>query len=292
MSHSVGIGVITYNRCDLLERTIQQIRAFTSQSDAVLIVADDGSTDGTRAMLDRAGVPVITGANRGIAWNKNRALFFLAHRLHCRAVILLEDDTHPTATGWEQLWIQAAQRFGHANHAPPWFDRNVVSGHFTLDSPAQCNAVTAQCSVYSADAVAYGGYFDTRFRRFGHEHVEHSRRLVRLGYGGIEHRLPGGGIDATFTMLRGDLAMLPSRSHAPEDGADDNADLARALIADRSHRPPWQTDEEMRIFRQEIQEAAQGDPRRFLVRPPISPFGQAGSRIGVGIPLPLPGRPI
>lgn len=95
MAFSVGIGIVTCNRRAILSDTIDQVRAFTRQPNAALVVADDGSRDGTLDMLRGKRVPVITGVNMGIAWNKNRALFMLADMLECETVILLEDDTQP-----------------------------------------------------------------------------------------------------------------------------------------------------------------------------------------------------
>jgi glycosyltransferase involved in cell wall biosynthesis len=83
MSFSVGIGIVTYNRKAVLSDTIDQVRAFTRQPGAALVVADDGSGDGTLPMLREKQVPVITGVNMGIAWNKNRALFLLSQMSSC-----------------------------------------------------------------------------------------------------------------------------------------------------------------------------------------------------------------
>ena len=128
MSFPVGIGIVTYNRKAILSDTINQVRALTRQPNAALVVADDGSTDGTLAMLRDKQVPVVTGVNMGIAWNKNRALFTLSHMLECETVILLEDDTMPNRSGWEAVWIQAAQRWGHVNFAGDWMQQYFLSG--------------------------------------------------------------------------------------------------------------------------------------------------------------------
>ena len=84
MSFRVGVGIVSYNRKELVSGTIDQVRALTQQSDTALVVADDGSSDGTLTMLRDKQVPVITGVNMGIAWNKNRALYLLSHVLRCR----------------------------------------------------------------------------------------------------------------------------------------------------------------------------------------------------------------
>ena len=128
MSFTVGIGIVTYNRKEIVSDTIDKVRAFTRQPNAALVVADDGSSDGTLAMLRDKQVPVITGINMGIAWNKNRALFLLAHMLGCETVILLEDDTQPNRAGWEAPWMQAARLWGHVNYAGDWLQKHFISG--------------------------------------------------------------------------------------------------------------------------------------------------------------------
>ena len=91
------------------------MRQYTRRTDVDFVVADDGSTDGSVAMLREQDVPVVTGVNMGVAWNKNRALYLLAQVRGCVAVILLEDDTMPDRTGWEDAWISAAL----LRYAPP-----------------------------------------------------------------------------------------------------------------------------------------------------------------------------
>ena len=89
MPFRLGIGIITFNRKELVGSTIDRVRALTREPDVALVIADDGSSDGTLEMLREKQVPVVTGINMGIAWNKNRALFLLSHLLGCESVILL-----------------------------------------------------------------------------------------------------------------------------------------------------------------------------------------------------------
>ena len=186
MSFPVGIGIVTYNRKEILSDTIDRVRAFTRQPDAALVVADDGSSDGTLAMLRDKQVPVITGVNMGIAWNKNRALFLLSHMLGCETVILLEDDTQPTAAGWEAEWIDGQPALG-----PRQLRRRLDAGSISNPAPAPppirfVPACNRPVFGLFREALTYGGYFDPRFKGYGHEHVEHTRRLVRVGYGGTD----------------------------------------------------------------------------------------------------------
>lgn len=266
MSFPVGIGIVTYNRRAILSDTIDQVRAFTRQPNAALVVADDGSSDGTLRMLRDNKVPVITGVNMGIAWNKNRALFLLSHMLQCETVILLEDDTRPNKSGWEAAWIQAARRWGHVNFAADWMREYFLSGTGTVDDPVRSNKVTAQCASYSRAALTFGGYFDPRFRGYGHEHVEHTRRLIRVGYGGTDERI-NGEEQVLFSLIKGDLTVVSTPSYYVKEEDERNLHLARGLMALPGYRSPWGDDTELRQFRSEAESAMSDGPDRFRLAP-------------------------
>ena len=266
MSFRVGVGIVTYNRKELLSGTIDQVRALTRQPDAALVVADDGSSDGTLTMLRDKQVPVITGVNMGIAWNKNRALFLLSQTLGCETVILLEDDTRPSQAAWETEWIEAAKRWGHANYARNFMQDRFVSGSGTALDPYLCKDVTAQCACFSTAALTYGGYLDPRFKGYGYEHAEHSRRLVRVGYGGTERRIDGEQ-RVQFYLITGHAKEVSSTSHQNTADEERNLKLARELMAIQGYRSPWGEDTELRQFRSEIESAMADGPERFRLTP-------------------------
>jgi glycosyltransferase involved in cell wall biosynthesis len=214
------------------------VRGFTRQPIAAMVVADDGSNDGTLAMLRDKQVPVITGVNMGIAWNKNRALFLLAHMLGCETVILLVDDTRPDRAGWEAEWMKAARRCGHANLAGDRMREHFLCGAGTVDDPVRSEMVTAQCSVYSNAASTFGGYFDPRFKGYGDEHVEHTARLVRVGYGGAEERIDGEG-RVRFFLIKGGVTVVSSWSYHNGDEIDHNFQVAKMVMGQQGYRSPW-----------------------------------------------------
>ncbi len=280
MSFPVGIGIVTYNRREILSETIDQVRAYTREPDAVLVVADDGSSDGTLVMLREKQVPVITGVNMGIAWNKNRALFLLSHMLNCETVILLEDDTRPTRTGWESEWMEAAARWGHVNFAAAWMGQHILSGAGTAADPARSRQITAQCASYSSTALTYGGYLDPRFRGYGHEHVEHSRRLVRVGYGGTDERLNGKDV-VTYHLLKGDLTVVHTPSFHNAEQEERNFQIATGIMGQQGYRAPWGEDSEMRQFRSETESAMSDGAARFRLTPAMRGSRVTRSRRGM-----------
>nr|WP_294567027.1 glycosyltransferase [uncultured Rhodopila sp.] len=264
MPFPLGIGIITYNRKATVAATIARVRALTREPHAALVVADDGSSDGTPGMLREMRVPVVAGINMGIAWNKNRALFVLSQLLGCETVILLEDDAQPNEAGWEAQWMAAARRWGHVNYAGTWLRHHFLSGSGTADDPVRATMVTAQCAAYSRGALTYAGYFDPRFGGFGHEHVEHTRRMIRLGYGGgVEQR--DGKEQVIFHLITGGVGVVESTSHGDAAAADRNLLLARQLMAEQGYRAPWGNDSQLRQFRSEAESSFAGDPVRFAL---------------------------
>lgn len=254
----LGIAIVTYNRRDAATRTLQHILERTIAPASVMI-ADDGSTDGTPATFRERGFPVVTGQNRGIAWNKNRALFYLLGVLACDAAILLEDDSFPEQDGWEREWIEAAHAYGHVNYAGAWFSGSFLGGTGSAADPIRSRDVSAQCSVYAREAILYGGYMDTRFDGYGFEHVEHSRRLMRLGYGGQIEQIDGEPIPVHL-LIDGGITVTHPPSHGTDADIARNRTLCRDLLQDDSVRAPWRTERDLATFRAEIEDAIAARP--------------------------------
>ena len=244
---SVGIGIITYKRPAMASLAIERVQQLT-RSPCTLVVADDGSP---KSVVDhlRERARVITGRNRGIAGNKNRALFHLAEVERCDVVLLLEDDTHPTAYGWEEPWIEACRRWGHMNFVGAW-KHWPFRGTGTPADPFHSPYISGQCSGFAREAIACVGYLDPRFKAFGWEHVEHTARLARAGYGGYlaGDRVIGLQIESALTI---DM----SESFANSSQLVENEALYRRIVHEPVYRSPWRDDAEMREFRHEQKSA-------------------------------------
>ncbi len=250
MAIRVGIGSITYKRKDVRLETVERVRAHT-RSPCLIAVADDGSTDGTQEAMRAQNITLVTGRNMGIAWNKNRALYLLSAVAQCDAVILLEDDSSPTEDGWEQAWVAAALRWGHANFAAPWLQASILRGAGTVEDPCISQDVTAQCSSFSRMALLYAGYFDSRFRGYGQEHVEHTRRLLRVGYGG-SHEDVEGEVRPIYKLLKSSITVRAEHSFSDPADRHRNWLMCRNLLFDEAYRMPWRDDEELTQFRAEM----------------------------------------
>jgi glycosyltransferase involved in cell wall biosynthesis len=250
----LGIGIITYNRDQQFGICLKAIEDHT-KTQCVLVVADDGSTDFTAGFCRDMKLWHVTGRNRGVAWNKNRALFSLFAIARCDVAILLEDDAVPIENNWEHDWITASLRWGHINFAGNWFPAGSrISGAGTPADPFLSTAVSGQVEGFSADAIRYGGYLDSRFRGYGFAHVEQSRRLIRCGYGGHEAKLDGKK-QPLYALIESPVAVVHQRSSGSDADRERNGRLIGQVLEDTSYRAPWTNETEMTEFRAEIDAA-------------------------------------
>jgi hypothetical protein len=254
MPDRLGIGVTTFNRRAKLEACVARLRELTSQP-FQLVIADDGSTDGTASFCERSELVSITGPNMGIAWNKNRALFFLHRVLECDVIVLIEDDCFPNQRGWEADWIEAARKWGHVNFGGDWFRDKVLSGDGSVKNPFVSRSLSGQCVAFSDHALSVCGFLDSRFKGYGYEHAEHSSRLVRAGFGGEMRMTERGELEPYYYLLATDLAVSSDDSYRDEESLAANWTTWERMYGDAIYRLPWRSGEEFRQFRKEIRGA-------------------------------------
>jgi glycosyltransferase involved in cell wall biosynthesis len=255
MAVKLGIGVTTFNRCRKLEICVSRVQELTSHP-FHLVVADDGSTDETASVCAQRKILTVTGPNQGIAWNKNRALFFLHQVLGCDVIILIEDDCYPNNPGWEREWITGAEKWGHLNFCGYWFREKALSGTGQLESPFLSASLSGQCAGFSDQALSICGYMDARFKGYGYEHAEHSSRLVRAGFGGEMRRAERGELEPHYYQLAADLTVLSDESYRDEESLDANWTTWTRMHGDPVYRYPWTTKAEFRQFRGEMRSTA------------------------------------
>lgn len=245
-SPRIVVAISTYNRAELLDAQLEAITRLTA-SPVEIVVCDDGSSDHTAAVTRNWGVQRIGGGNRGVAYNKNRGIFYGREIAGCSHLLLLDDDIVPVEQGWDLFWIDAIDRHGHVNYGAPDYDRFIVWGDKTPARPGLNSHVVGQCLGLSRDALVRIGYMDTRFGRYGYEHIEYSWRLAKLGYGGVI-------VDAQLLLLV--IAGGLERRHAETTGAprdiERNAKVFERLLPEYVYRGPGHTPEILEAFMAEF----------------------------------------
>ncbi len=164
-----SVVMATHNRMAMLERAVAALEAQTGIEDYEIIVVDDGSTDGTAALLTRLTehsrrlVPVILETNRGpaaarnVGWRRARA-----------DIIAFTDDDCRVEPGWLAALVEAVEEADiaqgrtipdptqAANHGP--FSRT-MSVEFEEGYYETCNVA------YRRRVLEQEKGFDEAFRR-------------------------------------------------------------------------------------------------------------------------------
>lgn len=250
---TLGIGIVTYNRSRQFARVIESIRKFTL-SPHYLVVADDGSYDDTRSYaMDRA-ITVIGRKNRGIAWNKNRALYALHYHTDASHYILFEDDTIAIYPRWEIQWQRAIDRHGYVTYAHPKVADAIICGEGTPLDPFGCKKITSQCSGVSRAAVDKVGFFDSRFKGYGVEDGEWSTRLRRQGFGIVETAYESALVKANC-MITGGVMTIDAKSYRNNESVARNRQVFASIRDDPIPREAWRSEEEKLDLQNEVREA-------------------------------------
>jgi hypothetical protein len=249
----LGIAITTMNRCAMVLNLVQKIRELT-ETGYDLVICDDGSHDETVSALTAAGETVISGRNRGIAWNKNRGIYYLLNVRRCDVILLLDDDVMPTTPGWEREWIKTAWKYGHVNYLMLSSRDSIVSGSLTSDDPGLSSDILGCAIAFSRIALAQIGYMDIRFGRYGNEHTQMSFRAVRVGFGGIT--VQESDYKATyFYVIEGGIQLLPSVSSGTQEDIEATGALLQQSFNEPTYCHAWLTADGRDLFLQELEAA-------------------------------------
>ncbi|MCX7304223.1 MAG: glycosyltransferase [Hyphomicrobiales bacterium] len=249
-----GIAIITYKRPQFLERCLSSIAKLTPEPHDLIVMCDADDDVDSEAICKAHGVDAVFAANRGVVWNKNRGLFHFMSRTNCDPILLLEDDTCPAEAGWLDQWVKAAARWDHVNFSYATLfasEQLFPSGDGTPEQPHFNHVVSGQCTAVSRHAMRTGGYLDTRFKGYGHGHVEWSRRHASLLYKGKVEGFSEGNV----LFLSIDGGLLAADAPTFRNGADvtRNHDLLkRTMKRTPDYLEPWQSDDERLTLIKEV----------------------------------------
>jgi len=189
ISNGIGVGILSYNRPDVLHRLIRSIVSYTNLQQTTIFISDDASDDSELvsylAALKKSPNFVILRNNErlGIAGNTNRLLRCLKRFDYG---IILNDDVEIVQKGWDEFYVDAMKRTGFHHfmynqvgvyNAKP-LDTVNVNGHdlLKIDKRPQ-GAVLA----FSNKMMTECGYFDESYGLYGMEHVDWSSKSFEFG---------------------------------------------------------------------------------------------------------------
>lgn len=172
---SIGIGITTHNRNELVASTVAKILAVTPG--ARVVVVDDASQ--TPVQINDA-IVYRFDQNVGIARAKNKCIELLAG---CQNIFLFDDDTYPKKIGWHEPYIASPEH--HLMYLfDKWANGKPVGDDAVIykDDLHTAHSHARGCMLYVDDvAIATVGGMDTRFGKAMEEHADWSTRIHNAG---------------------------------------------------------------------------------------------------------------
>lgn len=188
---NTGVAICHYERLDRLKEIVDAVRETTSDR-VKIVVCDDGSR-GCRGdyemeqRLDDAceDVILIRGPNKGVAANKNRALWALQDM---DFICILEDDLKPVKEDWINHYERAAMLSG-LHHFCRVQDKLVGTLSPDFDTYMKQNDLTpiygpsprGDLTFITRKVITEVGGFNKKFKGAGYAHGEWSNRVNRAG---------------------------------------------------------------------------------------------------------------
>jgi Glycosyl transferase family 2 len=223
---TVGVGITTRNRPDILATCLEHVRKHTPG--ARIVVVDDASD------VPVPGADHRFAENAGIARAKNKCLELLAD---CEHIFLFDDDCWPVADGWYEPYVNSAEPHlmyifevfhESANSSVQLKDTKVLyadSRHVAYSHPRGC---MLYCDRRVLDVA---GGMDAAFGMWGFEHGDWSNRIHAFGLTTFR-----------FPDVAGSSALIHSMDEygadahlSTVDGTDRRACLKRNSALYKSH---------------------------------------------------------
>ena len=177
----IGIGVCSYNRPEMATQVCKDILNTVDKSKyevKTICSVDDVKLDGYDWIKDNFGL--IYGPNGGIPVNKNRIIKYLSD---CDVMFLSEDDITFVKEGWIDAYLKALRvtRFQHFNYIVSDYRKYItkalqypegvqlgITGHY----------VNGVLMVMTKKCIETVGGFDLRYKKYGYEHADYTRRCM------------------------------------------------------------------------------------------------------------------
>jgi len=182
---TIGVGITTRNRVDVLEDTMKKFNEYYDDSVQYLVVDDNSDDpDENRKWAELVGDYHYNEKRLGVAKSKNKCI----ELLDVDHLFLFDDDCIPIREEWWKPWVEAG--IHHMVYAcqPNIKIKYMTSNLVFWEGGFGC------CLYLSRKCIETVGGFDPRFTMWGFEHAELTSRIGRSGlvtHQNICPRVPG-----------------------------------------------------------------------------------------------------
>jgi len=167
---SIGVGITTRNRVDVLESTVKKFNEYYDDSVQYLVVDDNSDDpDSNRRWADLIGDYHYNEERLGVAKSKNKCI----ELLDVDHLFLFDDDCIPIRPEWWKPWVESGiNHMVYACQPNIQISRTTSSLIFWEGGFGCCLYLTRKC-------IETVGGFDPRFDMWGFEHAELTCRIGR-----------------------------------------------------------------------------------------------------------------
>ncbi len=259
------LAVTTYNRRNYLEQFIESWLVTRNQEVAwTLIIADDGSSDGTWEYVRDLQIPgtdlMLIENNRSDVLHQTNTILQQLSRLDFDVCFKCDDDVRFTKKGWDDLYWTTIQRTGYDHLV---YYNQKWRPALTYSVPKQYGQLIAQCDLshiqgafftITPEVLKVVGYFDAYHLGFrGYEHNDYTARCCRAGFNVLENPFDVKGSN-DFIALQDKLNYVRAMSLAMENAIQSEVILAakkQLLSQNRIYVPFNQVEASLEVVQQQ-----------------------------------------
>ena len=186
ISNDVGVGILSFNRLESLDRLIRTIRQHTDLRRTTVFVSDESTDQQVKDYIRKIPDMVIIDNNvrLGVAGNTNRLMRCLKR---FKYKYILNDDVEILKTGWDTFYPGVMNATGYHHFCMQQMGllgsvnrgrKDTVNGHniYTIDEKPHGAVIAYDCSAENKI-----GFMDESFGFYGMEHVDWSHRISLSG---------------------------------------------------------------------------------------------------------------
>lgn len=232
---SIGIGITTHNRNQLVASTYAKIKALSPN--AKIVVVDDASNEPVNINGYVYRFPV----NVGIARAKNKCIELLQD---CDHIFLFDDDTYPIADKWYEPYVNSSEH--HLMYCfKDWADGTPVGDDEIIYSDGNIVAHSAArgCMLYvDRQVINTVGGMDVRYGKAMEEHGDWSNRIYNAGLTTFKN----------MDVADSDLLIYSMDQHKAVSSSISRADRESGLMVNRAMAHERQSSSEYAPYGKDV----------------------------------------
>lgn len=246
------LAVTTYNRLSVFEEMISSFFKYTKNvKDWTIIIADDGSTDGTKEFikkLDFKNTIKIFNDRCGIS-NQTNSIFLELSKFKEFVCFKSDDDMIFIKEGWDELYIDAINFSGFQHlcfdhhlfnqfgeNKKNLFPKPIINQLLLARTPP---IFTKGCFYTTTNSILKSvGYMDSNSFFHGLEHVDYSLRCARAGFNDPKHIFDAKDSDLflsyRFPILGTDRPSLETKTYKANGNGELETKIKKNILMDNS----------------------------------------------------------